>query len=158
MVRSKWFAPAMLATIALAAACSDDATAPSNVVPQVIEETEFDASLGIDLNQMTRSASGLYVLVTEEGEGEQVGPGNSVVISYVGRLSNAVVFDSGSFPLTIGSGGAIAGFDEGVRGMRLGEKRRIIMPPALGYGNRVQGPIPGGSILIFDLELTAITS
>lgn len=139
-------------------ACGDDAASPEPVVVQVIEETTFDPSLNIDLSQMTRSATGLYVQVMEEGEGEQVGPGNVVSIGYTGRLSNATVFDSGNFPLTIGSGRAIPGFDEGVRGMRLGEKRRIIMPPALGYGNSPQGAIPGGSILIFDVELLAINN
>ena len=153
----RWYAGLPVALV-LVAACGGDSTSPDPVDPQVIEETEFAASLGIDLSQMTRSATGLYVLVQEPGEGDQVGPGNEVSVAYVGRLSNATIFDSGTFPLTLGAGEAIAGFDEGVQGMRLGEKRRIIIPPALAYGNRGVGSIPPGSILIFDLELVAITS
>ena len=156
MLPSKGVSGVLLAAVVVSTACGDDGTPSEPVVLQVIEETMFAPSLGIDLAQMTRSATGLYVQVLEVGEGEQVVPGSDVTVAYTGRLSDARMFDSGSFRLVLGTRRAIDGFDEGVTGMRLGEQRRIVLPPALAYGSAAQGSIPGGSILIFDLELTVI--
>mgnify|MGYP001218802459 CR=1 FL=1 len=133
--------------------CSD------SISPQIIESTQFADVLGIDLDKMTRTATGLYVEEVEEGQGDPAVVGDVVAVTYTGRLSNGDAFDAGQFTFTIGvvgPGGAIAGFDEGVRGMRVDGIRRIVVPPSLGYGDVANGPIPGGSILIFDLQLDSI--
>ena len=133
--------------------CSD------SISPQIIESTQFADVLGIDLDKMTRTATGLYVEEVEEGQGDPAVVGDVVAVTDTGRLSNGDAFDAGQSTFTIGvvgPGGAIAGFDEGVRGMRVDGIRRIVVPPSLGYGDVANGPIPGGSILIFDLQLDSI--
>ncbi|MSU55421.1 MAG: FKBP-type peptidyl-prolyl cis-trans isomerase [Candidatus Taylorbacteria bacterium] len=96
------------------------------------------------------------------GEGELVKSGDTVSIHYVGTLSSGTKFDSSydrGEPITFktGSGQLISGFDQGVIGMKAGGKRKITIPPELGYGSRETGPIPPNSTLIFDVELVKIT-
>ena len=140
----------MALTLALGAACSD-ATGP-----QVIEEVEFAASLGIDLSQMTRTPEGIYFQDVVEGVGDGVQDGAVIEIEYIGWLTNGSEFDRGSFEFTLGETGFIAGWNLGIRGMKLDGTRKIVIPPELAYGDSGSGPIPGGAILIFQIELTAI--
>jgi len=120
---------------------------------QVIEELTFDPSLGIDLTQMTRLDSGVYVQDVVVGAGETVVDGTVAFLSFVGFLADGTQFGQGTFNFVVGNGGVIAGFEEGVGGMNVGGERRIIIPPSLGYGNQDQETIPPGSVLIFDLVL-----
>ena len=124
--------------------------------PETIEDANFAASLGINLANMTRTASGLYYEDIEDGAGEPAAAGDDVRVGYSGRLSDGTLFDSGQFPFLLGAGQVVAGFDEGVTGMRVGGTRRILIPPALGYGNRGSGPVPPGAILVFRIELLSI--
>jgi FKBP-type peptidyl-prolyl cis-trans isomerase len=147
--------PAAVTLLVLAAACGDSSTEP--IVPQVIEEVTFDPGLEIDLSQMTRLASGVYIQTLEEGSGEGAVAGQTVDIGYVGFLTTGVVFDAGGFDFQLGSGQVIPGFDEGVTGMKVGERRLVVIPPGQAYGLEPRGSIPGGSILIFDLEVRSIS-
>jgi len=131
----------VLAT-ALAAGCDGDPATP-----------EFDASLGIDLSAMTRSASGLYWRDLVVGTGDAAQVGDTATVGYSGWLTDGTLFDSGSFPFIVGVGQVIAGFDEGVAGMKVGGRRKLVIPPELGYGNRANGPIPANSTLVFEIEL-----
>jgi peptidylprolyl isomerase len=96
------------------------------------------------------------------GKGPMPKVGQTISVLYTGRLSNGTVFDStGSrnnepFETPIGVGQVIKGWDEGMLGMRVGGKRRLTIPPALGYGSEAQGPIPPNSTLIFDVTLLAV--
>ena len=146
--RTRMGVPALLLAVFLTAGCGD-ATGPT------IEETEFAASLGIDLSRMTLKG-GVYILDLRVGTGDPVGQGALVEVAYTGWLSDGTEFDSNSFAFPLGVGQVVAGFDEGVEGMLLGGKRKIIIPPALGYGDTAWGGIPAGSILIFDIELISI--
>jgi peptidylprolyl isomerase len=128
-----------------AASCGDDPTMPN-----------FDPSLGIDLASMTHTSSGLYYRDIVLGTGPTAEVGDSATVAYTGWLADGTRFDSGSFGFTVGVGRVVPGFDEGVLGMRVGGKRRLVMPPELGYGNRVNGPIPANSTLVFDVELQKI--
>jgi len=144
---------ALTAAVAtLAGACGDD---PVQV--QVIEEVEFAASLGIDLTMFTELPSGVYVQDVVVGTGEEVVEGSVVTLSYTGRLTDGTVFDTGGFTHTVGSGGLIPGFDQGLHGMLEGGERRVIIPPEQGYGSAPNGSIPGGSILIFDITADAVS-
>jgi len=85
-----------------------------------------------------------------------------VDVNYSGYLLDGTPFDSSCpatatvFRLTLGASQVIPGFDLGIRGMKPNAIRRVIVPPALGYGNVANGPIPANSTLIFDLQLVRI--
>lgn len=118
---------------------------------------DFDDSLSIDLSAMTKTSSGLYYLDMAVGSGATAVTGKKVTVTYSGWLANGQLFESGLLPpFTLGAGQVIAGFDEGVTGMKVGGKRRLVIPPKLGYGNQGIGAIPPNSTLIFEVELTAV--
>ncbi len=87
--------------------------------------------------------------------------GDTVSVNYVGTLQNGTKFDSSydrGEPITfvLGSGRVIKGWDEGILGMKVGEKKHLVIPPEKGYGNRAVGSIPANSTLIFDVELVGV--
>jgi FKBP-type peptidyl-prolyl cis-trans isomerase len=111
--------------------------------------------------QATTTASGLQYIDLVVGAGAIAEAGKNVVVHYSGYLTNGFKFDSSvdrdqaiEFPL--GAGEMIKGWDEGVVGMKAGGKRKLIIPPALGYGASDYGPIPGNSVLVFDIELLEV--
>lgn len=92
------------------------------------------------------------------GTGEEAREGATVRVHYTGMLADGKVFDSSlkrgeHFAFRIGGRKVIRGWEDGVQGMRVGGKRRLIIPPELGYGNQGAGPIPPGSTLFFEIEL-----
>ena len=124
---------------------------------QVIEETEFAASLGVDLEQMERLPSGVYIQDLEVGTGPELVYDATMSVTYTGWLADGTQFDAGSFTDTLLEGeGVIAGFAQGVLGMQAGGTRLIVIPPEQGYGNREVGIIPPGSILVFEVTLDAL--
>ena len=107
------------------------------------------------------SASKLQIHDEKIGTGEAVKKGDMVVINYTGTLQDGTKFDSSydrgqPFETKIGVGQVIKGWDEGVIGMKVGGKRKLVIPPQLGYGDQAVGPIPANSTLIFDVELVGI--
>ena len=119
----------------------------------------------------TTTADGLAITELAAGEGAAIGAGSVAVVHYSGWL-----FDSGApdhkgrkfdssvdrgepFRFTLGGGEVIRGWDQGVEGMKVGGKRRLVIPAALGYGERgAGGVIPPGATLVFDVELLGIES
>ncbi len=101
---------------------------------------------------------GLQYVDTVVGTGDPVVAGKALVMKYTGKLTDGTVFDSNNdgFPVTIGAGHVIKGWDEGIIGMKVGGKRTLTIPPALGYGAQGQGKIPANATLIFDVELISI--
>lgn len=143
----------LLAVLSFASSCSD-----SNPFVPTIEGTNFAPSLGIDLAAFTKTASGLYYRDVVVGSGALVADTGAVPVrvQYAGFFRSGVSFDAGSFDFTVGSSGAIAGMEEGLRGMRVGGQRQLIIPPHLGYGGTRYGSIPPNSILVFNVTLTNI--
>jgi len=95
------------------------------------------------------------------GTGATAAVGDLVTVNYVGTLTNGTKFDSSydrnqPFTFRLGAGQVIAGWDQGVVGMRVGGKRRLTIPPSLGYGSQANGPIPANSTLVFEIELLSI--
>tara|TARA_B100000965_G_C19546750_1_gene738184 strand:- start:39 stop:458 length:420 start_codon:yes stop_codon:yes gene_type:complete len=96
------------------------------------------------------------------GEGAEVKQYDIVNVNYTGSLTNGNVFDSSlnpgrsPFRFTVGAGQVIKGWDEGLIGMKVGGKRKLTIPPNMGYGNRQTGPIPANSVLIFEIDLLSI--
>lgn len=146
----------LLALLTVAACSGEDAPAtPEGPLP--IEQTTFAADLGIDLGASTKSATGLYTRDLVVGDGAVVVAGQTVDVYYDGRLANGTRFDATApgnpFSFPVGRGRVIAGWDEGVAGMRVGGKRQLIIPPALGYGANGIGPIPPNAVLVFTVEV-----
>jgi FKBP-type peptidyl-prolyl cis-trans isomerase len=93
-----------------------------------------------------------------QGSGQEVVAGSRVSVNYTGMLPDGTVFDTsanrGPFQFTVGEGRVIAGWEQGLMGMKEGGKRRLIIPPSLAYGEQgVPGAIPPNATLIFDIEL-----
>jgi peptidylprolyl isomerase len=110
----------------------------------------------------TATASGLQIIDIEVGSGESPQTGQTVVVHYTGWLADGTKFDSSvdrgqPFSFTIGTGQVIDGWDEGVATMKVGGKRRLIIPAELGYGAGGRPPvIPANAELTFDVELLEI--
>lgn len=143
----------ILALVAAVAGCAG--TEP--FVPD-IETANFASSLGVDLASSTKTSSGLYYRDVLVGAGTQVAATGTtnVTTAYAGYLRNGSMFDDGVFSFTTGTNAVIPGFDEGVRGMRVGGTRQLIIPPNLGYGSAGSGSIPPNSILVFNITLNSI--
>ena len=113
-------------------------------------------------NEAVTTASGLKVTMTTESKEPGAKAGDVVWVHYTGKLqSNNEQFDSSvggkPFKLTLGQGEVIAGWDEGLVGMKVGEKRQLVIPAALGYKEQGSPPkIPPNATLVFDVEMIGI--
>lgn len=153
---SRGVAAVLAAAVIGLGACSDDPVAPTI---QVIEEVTFDPSLGIDLADYTELPEGVWIRDFTVGTGDAFAAGGDATVNYTGWLTNGAEFDSGSFSFPDQFGGRpILGFELGLDGTQIDGVRRMIIPPELGYGRWDYGPIPGGSILIFEVELVSLTN
>lgn len=107
-------------------------------------------------------SNGLQIEDIKIGEGNEVKKFDIVTVNYTGTLEDGTKFDSSlnpgrtPFRFTVGAGQVIKGWDEGLMGMKVGGKRKLTIPPELGYGSRDNGPIPANSTLIFDIDLLGI--
>jgi peptidylprolyl isomerase len=105
--------------------------------------------------------SGLKYIDQKEGSGEAAKAGDKVHVHYTGWLKDGTKFDSSHdrgepIAFQLGAGRVIKGWDEGIAGLKVGGKRKLMIPAKLAYGNRRVGPIPPNSELIFDVELVKI--
>ena len=125
-----------------------------------VDGVAYAPALGVDVTRGTRTGSGLWYQDVREGDGARAEPGRTVWIAYTGWLADGTRFDGAAVdrPLefTIGQRKAIRGFEEGVRGMRVGGRRKLVVPPALGYGRERMGPVPANAVLVFDVELVRV--
>ncbi|MBC8519535.1 MAG: FKBP-type peptidyl-prolyl cis-trans isomerase [Gammaproteobacteria bacterium] len=106
---------------------------------------------------------GFEMTTLKDGSGAGAKPGDIVSVHYTGTLTDGTKFDSSHdrnepFSFTLGAGNVIKGWDHGVKGMKRGEQRKLVIPPEMGYGSRSMGPIPASSTLLFDVELIDILS
>ncbi len=134
--------------------CSDDDLGSlglgpelNTTAPQVVADSEFTTTL-----------SGLKIHDFALGTGDVVSAGDIATVHYTGWLASGSKFDSSvdrndPFSFRLGVRGVILGWDEGVEGMRVGGKRQLVIPPALGYGLQGAGSIPPNSTLVFEIEL-----
>ena|SRR4030081_898142 len=135
------------------AACLSGTTEPTLAT---VETTTFAPALGVNLATSTRTTSGLYYRDITVGNGATLARGQVVGVYYDGYFPDGTRFDHrlaadatpppAPFSFTLGSGTVIAGFDEGVTGMKIGGMRQIIIPPALAYGYQQN------DVLVFNVE------
>ncbi|HEX2914614.1 MAG TPA: FKBP-type peptidyl-prolyl cis-trans isomerase [Chloroflexia bacterium] len=146
-------------------ACGDNTPTPATTTTQAASsDTGSTAAGGIPPVSGTpvKTADGLQYIDIKVGTGPEAKNGSKVQVHYTGYLTNGQKFDSSydrgqPFPLTL-PGNVIQGWNEGLVGMKQGGKRRLIIPPALGYGAQGYPPvIPGNSQLIFDVELVSVS-
>jgi len=127
---------------------NSSAQAPS---AQTSQKTTQKGSISMELQKTDETV----------GTGAEAVAGKSVTVNYVGTLTNGTKFDSSydrnqPFVFTLGSGQVIKGWDEGVVGMKVGGKRKLVIPPELGYGSQAQASIPANSTLVFEVELVSV--
>jgi len=127
----------------------------------------FKNNGGQNASQPVVSQTGLKIQDEVVGTGTIAVAGNSVTVNYTGTFTNGKAFDSNvdpafshvqPFSFVLGAGNVIQGWDEGVAGMKVGGKRKLTIPPELGYGSQDNGPIPANSTLIFEVELLGVKS
>jgi FKBP-type peptidyl-prolyl cis-trans isomerase FkpA len=104
-----------------------------------------------------RSDSGLYYVVTEAGTGDQPSAASNVTVAYKGYFTNGNVFDQ-SKPegISFGLNQVIKGWTEGIPHFKEGGSGILLIPAHLGYGSNGSGPIPAGSVLIFEVKLISV--
>ncbi len=127
---------------------------------QVNEEKELPNSTTGNMNNAL--PQGLQIEIITEGSGVEATKGQTLIVDYTGMLTDGTVFDSSiprgqPFPVRLGAGEVIAGWDLGLEGMKVGEKRKLTIAPELGYGaSGFPGVIPPNATLVFEVELKAI--
>lgn len=151
--------PALLFT-----ACGDaapEADEGPRLPPERRVAERYAASLEVDLTRMERLWSGLYRQDLRVGEGPRADSGDVVTVRFTGWLPGGREFDSNvdrpnPLEVALGYGRVIDGWDQGLVGMREGGRRRLVVPPLLGYGDTRRGSIPPNSTLVFDVEVVGI--
>ncbi len=118
---------------------------------------------GCNKGNTEEMGNGLIIEDLVVGEGAEAQDYNKVVVDYTGSLADGSVFDSSlnpgrePFTFTLGAGSVIKGWDLGVEGMKVGGKRKLTIPPELGYGDQGAGDvIPPGATLIFEVDLLEV--
>lgn len=141
------------------AACSTEPSGPEDAAC-----ADFLQQYGAAPADTVTTSQGLKYIEISPGTGTAAAQGLTVDVNYSGYLVNGTRFDSSCSPavptlrVTLGGGQVIPGFDLGIRGMKPGGVRRVIIPPSLGYGNVQVGSIPPNSTLVFDLQLVQIVN
>lgn len=136
---------------------------PSGATPgaATINQTSTNATMPND----TTSATQLMTQDETIGTGAAATAGDTVTVNYVGSLTNGTVFDASAnhpetangFTFTLGAGQVIQGWDKGIVGMKVGGKRKLVIPASLAYGNQAIGNIiPANSTLVFEVELLKV--
>jgi peptidylprolyl isomerase len=157
------------------AIASELKSTPSTTIAELSTSNASDVSdrlIALDSKQENKpmnaenavtTPSGLQYVVVKEGDGATPSTGQTVTVHYTGTLEDGTKFDSSRdrnrpFDFKIGVGQVIKGWDEGVGSMKIGERRTLIIPPDLGYGERgAGGVIPPNATLIFDVELLKVS-
>lgn len=143
---------------------SKSASAPvakTDEIKTVVQQPKQQSQVNNSNND--NKTMGLEIKTTQEGTGDRVvKSGDNIAVHYTGKLTDGTKFDSSvdrgtPFEFQIGQGMVIQGWEQGLMGMKVGEKRTLTIPSELGYGSRGAGSvIPPNATLIFDVELIAI--
>lgn len=127
--------------------------------PSVLNLFSFNTEPMTQTSDQTPGTLG--VSDTTVGTGAEAKVGDTVQVNYVGMLEDGTVFDAsanhgGPYTFVLGAGTVIAGWDQGIVGMKEGGQRTLIIPPELGYGPNGYGPIPPNATILFQVELVKV--
>jgi FKBP-type peptidyl-prolyl cis-trans isomerase FkpA len=156
-MRLLYLAPVLLA------ACSPGENASFQGCKTMSSTANIPVTAKVDTQLIERTASGLGIEELFVGSGATAEAGHMVAVHYTGWLTDGTKFDSSRdrgevYVFNLGQGVVIGGWDEGVAGMKVGGRRKLVVPPQLGYGAAGAGGglIPPGATLVFDVELCAV--
>ncbi len=144
-----------LLVLTLFISCSKD----TKTVTDYTAKNEQEIKDYLAKNNLTaqRSTSGLYYIINEQGTGTQPTAASNVTVAYKGYFTNGNVFDqSKAEGISFGLNQVIRGWTEGIPYFKTGGSGVLLIPSHLGYGSTNNGPIPGGSVLIFDVKLISV--
>ncbi len=149
-----------LLVVCLLLACATESAGPATAAPATATSPPVAATAGPGSKPQV-TPSGLGILDLVEGTGPSAHSGMSAKVHYTGWLKNGTEFDTsrsrGPFQFRLGAGQVIPGWDEGLIGMKVGGKRKLVIPPHLGYGDRGSPPvIPPEAELTFEIELLGV--
>ena len=124
---------------------------------RALNEAEIIKFINGNNLEATRSDSGLHYVIDESGTGEQPSQNSSVTVAYKGYFTDGTVFDSSDTNgITFSLNGVIDGWKEGIPYFKEGGSGLLLVPSHLGYGSADHNGIPGGSVLIFEVNLITI--
>jgi len=158
-----------LSPLLLLAACAPGNSATTKGCRSMSATNDIPVTSAVDSLQVTRTASGLGIQELRVGTGPVAEPGRFVSVHYTGWLTDGTEFDSSRKPSRLGGSPepldfalgrqqVIDGWDEGIAGMKVGGRRKLVIPPGLAYGAQgMGGVIPPSATLIFDVELCAVS-
>ena len=144
-----------LLVLTLFISCSKD----TKTVTDYTAKNEQEIKDYLAKNNLTaqRSTSGLYYIINEQGTGTQPTAASNVTVAYKGYFTNGNVFDqSKAEGISFGLNQVIKGWTEGIPYFKTGGSGVLLIPSHWGYGSTNNGPIPGGSVLIFDVKLISV--
>lgn len=151
----------------MALGCNRSTSDSSGVTDPVVytedpATTAYASALNVTIGSMTKTPSGLYYKDLVTGTGATAAAGYTVRVQYAGYLVNGSQFDTTEgktpayFEFLLNAGKVIKGWDEGVQGMKVGGRRQLVIPPALGYGSSGSGSVPANAILVFEVILLQV--
>jgi hypothetical protein len=151
----------LIIALALPALAACKGPPPRADVSGAPDSLTYAPALDVNLAQMEKRPNGLYVRDRVVGTGATADSMSTVVVHYTGYLANGDIFDSSKerepIRFTLGIGQVITGWDRGIKGMKVGGKRQLVIPPLMAYGEFGMRPaIPGNATLIFETELVDI--
>ncbi|MGY1837247.1 FKBP-type peptidyl-prolyl cis-trans isomerase [Blastococcus sp. SYSU DS0510] len=160
---------ALALSVVLTACGGEDAAPSASEDPTSVVAEQISTDLSEAPGVPASDAPAPTELVVEDvvrGNGAEAVEGSTVAVKYVGGFyETGEEFDSSwsrgadeTLPVTLGAGQVIPGFDQGITGMQVGGRRVITIPSELGYGDADRGPIPGGSTLVFVVDLVEVSS
>jgi len=148
--RSRRVGPLIALALAACASAGGPEADPTALTYAPVTEVDFD--------RMERTTSGLWIEEIAEGVGRVAARGNRIRIHYIGYLADGTVVDSSlggeSYQFELGSADVIRGWNQGIVGMKVGGRRRLVIRPGLAYGARGRPPVvPPNAVLVFEIQL-----
>jgi FK506-binding nuclear protein len=139
-----------------------DKKSPKNAPNQSPKDTPIENNSIKKVGDFNVMKNGLKYKDLKEGDGPEVKSGQEVAVYYVGQLANKDIFDKNisgeGFLFHLGKGDVIKGWDEGIKGMKVGGKRRLVVPANLAYGKQGTDNIPPNSELTFTVEVRKVNA